>query len=271
MCRSSGVTPSFSSARSALAESDGGKPVSTRSAPSTSSTRALAVSARRKSRTLSWAISAICPAISTPVGPAPTTTNVSHARRRSASGSHSAASSAVRMRVRMSSAPSSDFSSGALRLPVVVAEVGVARSAGDDQAVVLQRARRGHACGRRRELHPPRVQVEAGRLGEHHLDVAPPAEDRAQRVTDLTRRQRAGGHLVGERLKQVEVAPIDQRDVDVGARQLQGGLQSREAAADEHGAVTCAGCHGQQATTRAASPTASCCGSAPLSRVARAA
>ena len=114
VCPASTVTPSRSSARVAFRESDGGKLVSTRSAASTSSTRAVRVSTLRKSlRSVSFASSAIWPAISTPVGPAPTTTNVSQLRRRSGSGSASAASKASRMRLRMSSAPSSDFSSGA--------------------------------------------------------------------------------------------------------------------------------------------------------------
>ncbi len=100
VCPTSGVTPSFSSARSALCESEGGKPVRMRSAVSTRSTRALRVSTWRKSRRrLSRASSAICPAISTPVGPPPTTTNVSQLRRLSSSGSTSAASNAVRISV----------------------------------------------------------------------------------------------------------------------------------------------------------------------------
>ena len=76
------VTPSFSSERSAFADSDGGKVVSTRSAASTSRMRAVRGSIARKSRRrVSRASSPIWPAISTPVGPAPTTTNVSHAAR----------------------------------------------------------------------------------------------------------------------------------------------------------------------------------------------
>ena len=68
----------------------------------------------RKSRgSVSRASSAIWPAISTPVGPAPTTANVSHFARFSGSGSISAASNAARIRRRTSSARSSDFTSGA--------------------------------------------------------------------------------------------------------------------------------------------------------------
>jgi hypothetical protein len=82
----SGVTPSPSSARAARADRRGGNAGRTRSAISTSRIRAARVSMVRKSRrSVSCAISAICPASSTPVGPPPTTTNVSHAARRSGS------------------------------------------------------------------------------------------------------------------------------------------------------------------------------------------
>ena len=114
---STGVTPSRRSERSAFADSDGGNPVSTRSAASTSRMRPLPGSAERKSpRSVSRASSAIWPAISTPVGPAPTTTNVSHSPRRSGSRSSSAASKAARMRLRTVSALSSDFTSAAWAL-----------------------------------------------------------------------------------------------------------------------------------------------------------
>ena len=61
-----------------------------------------------------------------------------------------------------------------------------------------------------------------------------PLEDRPQRIGDLARRQRAGRHLVGERLEEVEVAAVDQRHLDRRAAQLQRRLQPAEAAADDH-------------------------------------
>ena len=67
--------------RSAFADSEGGKLVSTRSATSMSRMPRPARGSmlRKSSRSVSRASSAIWPAISTPVGPAPTTTNVSQA------------------------------------------------------------------------------------------------------------------------------------------------------------------------------------------------
>ncbi len=62
-------------------------------------------------------ISAIAPASSTPVGPPPTRTKVSSARRRPGSVSRSAFSKARRMRRRISSASSSVFEPRRVRLP----------------------------------------------------------------------------------------------------------------------------------------------------------
>ena len=108
------VTPIRSSERAAFADNEGGKVVSTRSAASTSTIRAERGSIVRNSRlSVSRASSAICPAISTPVGPAPTTTNVSQAARRAESGSASAASNALSNRLRATRALSSDFTSAA--------------------------------------------------------------------------------------------------------------------------------------------------------------
>ena len=62
-------------------------------------------------------------------------------------------------------------------------------------------------------------------------------KDRAQRVGDLGGRERAGGDLVGERLEEVEVAPVDERDLDRPAPQLRERLEAAESAADDHDVV----------------------------------
>ena len=90
-----------------------------------------------------------------PGGPAPTTTNVSHAARRSGSRSSSAASNAPRM-------PRADGQRALERLdlrrrapPLVVAEVRVARAAGDDRA--CRREPVPAPALRRRPERPPRA------------------------------------------------------------------------------------------------------------------
>ena len=81
------------------------------------------------------------------------------------------------------------------------------------------------------------LQIEAGHLGQDHVDVLAPAQNVPQHRRDRTRRQDAGGHLVEERLEQVVVAPVDERDVDVGRSEQAGGGQAAEAAADDDDAV----------------------------------
>ena len=96
---------------------------------------------RRKSRSMVCrAISESAPASSTPVGPAPTMTKVSHARCRSGSVSRSAASNASSTRRRISSASSIVFRPGAFALPLGMAEVRMRRAGGDDEVVVRELA-----------------------------------------------------------------------------------------------------------------------------------
>ena len=174
--------------------------------------------------------SPIWPAISTPVGPPPTTTNVSHARRFSGSSSSAAISNAPRIRPRISRASSIVFIPGRPARELVVTEVGLPGPGGDDQAVV----------GNREVLPVGRiaVTVRASRskpvdLGELDLDVALTAKDVADRRGDLALREDARGHLVEQRLEQVVVDPVDQGHLDWGAPQEACGEEPTEAASDD--------------------------------------
>ena len=107
-------TPIFSSRACAFLPSF--SPIGARTAGKASSriTRAVVESICRYAPLSVWsASSAICPAISTPVGPAPTTVNVNSFSRRAGSLDRSACSNAPRMRARNSSASSIDFMPGA--------------------------------------------------------------------------------------------------------------------------------------------------------------
>ena len=104
------------SRRSCIARrrSDSGKAPRIVGAASSSTIRASAGSMRRKLWRSEWRdSSASCPASSTPVGPAPTMTNVRKRRRETGSGSRSAISNAPRTRPRSSSASSIVFIPGA--------------------------------------------------------------------------------------------------------------------------------------------------------------
>ena len=93
-----------------------------------------------------------------------------------------------------------------MRLPLGVTEVRVARAGADDQEVVVERRRRRTARRRRRS-----TSMRAD-LAEQHADVARAAEHPADRRGDVARRQRRRRHLIEQRLKDVVIAPVEQRD-----------------------------------------------------------
>ena len=159
------VTPRLSSERSALAErlSREGREDRDR-APRRAGCAPSWGRWLRKSPRTSRAISAIWPAISTPVGPAPTTTKVKQLGLALGVGLELGRLEGLEDLAADGQRALERLQLGRVLLPFVVAEVGVLRAAGDDQRVVLERlgrgaqrdvaqARRGAPRGRRR---PPR-------------------------------------------------------------------------------------------------------------------
>jgi hypothetical protein len=115
--------------------------------------------------------------------------------------------------------------------PGVVAEVREARSGRDDERVVGDRA------AVRQDHHSLRW-IEPDCLAEQDGRVLALAEYRAQRLGNIAGTHGARRDLVEERLEQVEVAAIDERDLDTpvlakGARRV----QAPETAADDDDAV----------------------------------
>ena len=161
-------------------------------------------SARASSRT--------CPASSTPVGPAPTMTIVSHRSRSTVSDGH------LGHLERAEDAPTQlqRVVDGlhARRVPgeLVVTEVRLGHAGGDDQAVVRQleswRSAGLEAWTIRASRSKPVTSASTT------SDVAETPHDVTHRRRDLTRRQHAGRHLVQQRLEEMVVAAIDQGDVD---------------------------------------------------------
>ena len=86
-------------------------------------------------------------------------------------------------------------------------------------------------------MHLARVEIEPGHLGEQDLHVRVGFEDRPQRIGHLARGQGSGGDLVAQGLEEVEVAPVDERDLHVGAAQRLGRAQPAKAPADDDDAV----------------------------------
>ena len=114
--------------------------------------------------------------------------------------------------------------------PVVVAEVAVRGTGGDDEMVVGQRLVFV-------EQHAARGHVEADDFGLQDRQVAAP-HLAAQRVADRCahrRRAHAGGRdLVQQRLEQVVVGAVHERDFDIGLRQRAHRFEAAEAGADDH-------------------------------------
>ena len=172
-------------------------------------------------------ISASAPAISTPVGPPPMTTNVSSALAPARIGlalgalerQQHAAADLERVLERLQA--------GRDRAPLVVAEVRVRRAGRHDQVVVRQ------------PISPSaRIELLAGAidatdLREQHLDVRLPAQDPADRRRDVAGRQRRHRHLIEQRLEDVMVAAVEDRHADARAPQRAGGIEAAEAAADD--------------------------------------
>ena len=114
---------------------------------------------------------------------------------------------------------------------LVVAEVREPGARGDDQAVVRNGDRRAvRALG----TNHPRLQVEAGDLGQHHRRVALVPQDVPQRRGDLPFGEDACRDLVEQRLEQVVGLAIDEGDVDRRPAERARREQAAEASAHDH-------------------------------------
>ena len=91
-------------------------------------------------------------------------------------------------------------------LPLVVAEVRVGRAGGDDQVVVGELAV-GRAAPVVRRGRTPVASASSTVVFFCF------AQDRAERIGDVARVERGGRDLVEQRLEQMVVAPVDQRDL----------------------------------------------------------
>jgi hypothetical protein len=112
---------------------------------------------------------------------------------------------------------------------LVVAEVGLPGTGGDDQLVVLQHRRPAqHAGGDRAG-----GQVDVGDLTEHHAGVVLVAQDLPGGGGDLALGEDAGRHLVEQRLEEVVGGLGHEGDVDRGLPELLGCEEATEAGADD--------------------------------------
>jgi hypothetical protein len=113
-----------------------------------------------------------------------------------------------------------------MRGPLVVTEVGVRGAAGNEHKVIGQRG----AVGQR---HALRSAVDGSDLAQAHGDIALAGQDVAQRRGDVAGRQAGRRHLVEQRLKEVVVGAIDERDLQRRRSQRACAPQASEATADD--------------------------------------
>ncbi len=111
---------------------------------------------------------------------------------------------------------------GRERLPLIVAEVGVRGAGGENEVVVVE----ARAAGQR-DL--PRGGVDADDFVHQHLGVALVAQDGADGLGNVGRRQHGQRHLVEQRLKGVMIAAVDHGDIDGQAREAFGCVQAGKA------------------------------------------
>jgi hypothetical protein len=111
------------------------------------------------------------------------------------------------------------------RLPLLVAEIRMARAARYNQVVIVEHGAVG-------QLDSTRGDIDARRLAEEHAYVSGPPQNPPDRRGDITWRERRRGDLIQQRLKDVMVAAIEQRDLDVGLSQRFCRRQPAKSAAD---------------------------------------
>ena len=116
---------------------------------------------------------------------------------------------------------------------VVVSEVRLTRTGGDDQAVVG----RGVVVSQQRGVDHLILQVDARHIAENDLGVVLVLQDLPRRGSDLSFGDDPGGHLVQQRLEQVMSGARDQRDIDVGTFERLGGRETAESRPDNHDSV----------------------------------
>ena len=187
--------------------------------------------------------SASAPAISTPVGPAPTTTIA----RSSLVFDAAACSRLVKISSRSFSACCPGVDRPGVLLGALGAEVVGRRAGGDDQVVVVH----GAAVVEGDQLLGG---VDAGDLALPEADVLLRHPGGAQEERHVTGVQAGGGHLVQQRLERVVGVPVDQGDPDLRLAQRADRRQHGEPRPET--ITTCAG-FGHCATAPALSPSAS--------------
>ncbi len=110
--------------------------------------------------------------------------------------------------------------------PLLVPEIGMARARGHDQKVVVEHGAVG-------QDDPAAGRLDRAGLAKQHANVCGAPEDPSDRRGDIAWRERRGGNLIEQRLEQMVVVAIEQRDAHVMPSQDLRRRQPAEAAADD--------------------------------------
>ncbi|MDB5217598.1 MAG: hypothetical protein JWO86_5525 [Myxococcaceae bacterium] len=128
--------------------------------------------------------------------------------------------------------------SGRMDLPVVVTEVRGLRADREHEPVVREGLVRFVS-----DVNGPRLEIDARDVTEHDAHVGIAGEDAADGRCDLGGGEARHRHLIEERLEEVVVGAVDQRDLDVAPGERLRGLEAAEAAAHDHHAPLRLGAH----------------------------
>ncbi len=201
-------TPSFSSWRCALADKSGGKCASTRGEPSMRMMRACVGSMCRKSPAKTVrASSAKAPASSTPVGPPPTMTMVKSRSCSVMSGSVSAFFKREQNITANAERVVERFEAGRKLFPFGMAEIAGLAAEREHKVVVVER--------RFFEENFFLRQIKTGDGFHQNGDVRTVGENGTNRLGDVRRGKSGGGDLIKQRLKEVMVRAVNERDARI--------------------------------------------------------
>src|SRR5262249_7641856 len=116
--------------------------------------------------------------------------------------------------------------SGSELLPLVMPEIRVPAPGGEDEIVVVQLStivQEGHAP----------LRIDALHLRQKDFRILLLVEQVPDRRGDVGRRQRGGGQLIEQGLKDVMIRPVDEGDVDERVAKHARGIEAAEPAADD--------------------------------------
>ena len=119
-----------------------------------------------------------------------------------------------------------DLHRGGQRTPFLPAEIGAARSGGQDELVI--------AVVLAVEHHLAGLGIDIDHLSQQDLNIGRIAHHLTQGGGDIGLRHQSRSHLIQQRLEEVEVAFIDQGDAHWLTRETMADLQARETTPNHH-------------------------------------